>query len=236
MLAEPIAQPPARAYKYYDLIMAAFVAVLLCTNLVSVVKRVNVGGFVFGAGVLFFPISYLFGDLLTEVYGYARSRKVVWAGFGALIFATLVTQVVLRLPADSSWTKQAAMESVFGGTWRVVVASMAGFFAGEFVNSYTMAKMKVWTGGRYLWTRTIGSTVTGELADSVLFYPIAFLGAEGWPLDKVVVVLVTNYTLKVGWEVLATPLTYRLVAFLKRAEGEDHYDVGTNFTPFSLQT
>ena len=236
MSTEPIARPPAKAYKYYDLIMAAFVAVLLCTNLVSVVKRVNVGGFVFGAGVLFFPISYLFGDLLTEVYGYARSRKVVWAGFGALIFATVVTQTVLRLPPDPSWGKQAAMESVFGGTWRVVLASMAGFFVGEFVNSFTMAKMKVWTGGRHLWSRTIGSTMTGELAYSLIFYPVAFLGTAGWPVDKVLVVLGTNYALKVGWEVLATPLTYKLVAFLKRAEGEDHYDVGTNFTPFSLQT
>jgi queuosine precursor transporter len=251
------AAPERRSYRYYDLIMAAFVTVLLCTNLISAPKRVTVGGFVFGAGVLFFPISYLFGDILTEVYGYARSRKVVWAGFGALAFATFMSQVVLRLPPDPSWVQKVAVvsdrvvpdresslvlenqvvwESVFGGTWRIVLASMVGFFAGEFVNSYTLAKMKILTKGRFLWTRTIGSTITGEAADSLLFYPIAFLGRPGWPVERVVLVLVTNYCLKVGWEVIATPLTYKVVAFLKRAEGEDYYDYGTDFTPFSLET
>ncbi len=247
-----------RVYKYYDLIMAAFVTILLCSNLISAPKRVVVFDRVFGAGVLFFPISYLFGDILTEVYGYKRSRKVVWAGFGALAFATLVSQVVLRMPPAPNWSQGVAIagghvvpgardspirldnqlvwETVFGGTWRIVLASMIGFFAGEFVNSYTLAKMKIWTEGRHLWSRTIGSTVTGELADSLIFYPIAFLGRPGWSVPEVLAVMTSNYLLKVSWEVLATPLTYAVVGFLKRAENEDYYDVGTDFTPFSLET
>jgi uncharacterized PurR-regulated membrane protein YhhQ (DUF165 family) len=250
-----------RSYRFYDLIMAAFVTVLLCTNLISAPKRVEVGGFVFGAGVLFFPISYLFGDILTEVYGYARSRKVVWAGFGALLFATLVSQVVIRMPPDPSWSmpmqivdgrvipasgattgdivrldRQDIWETVFGSTWRIVLASMVGFFTGEFVNSYTLARLKVWTRGKHLWMRTIGSTLVGEAADSMLFYPIAFLGMPGWPPSKVFAVMAMNYTLKVSWEVIATPLTYRIVAYLKRVEHEDYYDYNTNFTPFSLET
>ncbi|RUL87747.1 queuosine precursor transporter [Tautonia sociabilis] len=225
-----------RVYRYYDLIMAGFVTVLLCTNLISAPKRVELFGFVFGAGVLFFPISYLFNDILTEVYGYKRSRKVVWAGFGAIGFAAVVSQVVLALPAASSWPNQEIWETVFGGTWRIILASMAGFFGGEFVNSYTLAKMKLWTDGRFLWTRTIGSTLTGEAVDSILFYPIAFLGRPGWALEDVLGVMVANYCLKVGWEVIATPMTYRIVGFLKRAEHEDYFDYDTDFTPFSLET
>ncbi len=228
--------PVGRVFKYYDLIMAAFVTILLCTNLISAPKRASVGGFVFGTGVLFFPISYLFGDILTEVYGYARSRKVVWAGFGAIVFASFMSWTVVNLPPDPSWKNQAAWETVFGGTWRVVLASILGFFVGEFVNSYTLARMKVLTRGKYLWTRTIGSTITGEAADSLVFYPIAFLGQPSWPLDKVLLVMGTNYCLKVAWEVLATPLTYAIVGYLKRAENEDFYDVNTDFTPFSLET
>ncbi len=225
-----------RVYKYYDLIMAAFVTILLCSNLISAPKRAMVGGFVFGTGVLFFPISYLFGDILTEVYGYKRSRKVVWAGFGALLFASFMSWSVVHLPHDPSWKNQKAWETVFGGTWRVVLASMLGFFTGEFVNSYTLAKMKILTRGRYLWTRTIGSTITGEAADSLVFYPIAFLGQPSWPLEKVLLVMGTNYCLKVAWEAIATPLTYLIVGFLKKAEHEDYYDIDTDFTPFSLET
>lgn len=232
----PASSKGARNYKYYDLIMAAFVTILLCTNLISAPKRASVGGFVFGTGVLFFPISYLFGDILTEVYGYKRSRKVVWAGFGAIGFASFMAWVVVSLPPDPTWTNQKAWETVFGGTWRVVLASMLGFFAGEFVNSYVLAKMKILTRGKWLWTRTIGSTIAGEMADSIVFYPIAFLGRPGWPMDKVILVLATNYALKVLWEILATPLTYAVVGFLKKAEHEDYYDIDTDFTPFSLET
>jgi uncharacterized integral membrane protein (TIGR00697 family) len=233
----PAPPGPRRSFRYYDLIMAAFVTVLLCTNLISAPKRIQIGDLpAFGAGVLFFPISYLFGDILTEVYGYARSRKVVWAGFGALAFATLMSQVVLRLPAAPTWTNQASWETVFGGTWRIVLASMVGYFAGEFVNSFTLAKMKVATAGRFLWARTIGSTIAGEAADSVLFYPIAFLGRPGWSPQDVLAVMAANYCLKVTWEVLATPMTYAIVGYLKRAEHVDHFDYDTDFTPFSLET
>jgi uncharacterized integral membrane protein (TIGR00697 family) len=229
-------QATRRDYRYYDLIMAAFVTILICSNFISAPKRVTLAGFTFGAGVLFFPISYLFGDVLTEVYGYARSRKVVWAGFGALASASFMSWVVLRLPAAPTWHNQEAWETVFGGTPRVVVASMLGFFCGEFANSFTLAKLKIATAGRWLWVRTIGSTLAGELVDSVLFYPIAFLGRPGWSAEDVVQILLANYTLKVGWEVAATPLTYKVVGFLKRAEREDYYDYGTDFTPFSLET
>lgn len=221
------------SYRYYDFIMAGFVTVLLCSNFISAPKRVMIGGQVFGAGVLFFPISYLFGDILTEVYGYARSRRVVWAGFAALGFATVISWIVLALPPDPRWGHQAAWETVFGGTWRVVLASMLGFFAGEFTNSFTLARLKILTRGRFLWLRTIGSTIVGEAVDSLIFYPIAFLGV--WDLDRVGLVLAANYVLKVGWEVVATPLTYRIVGFLKRAEGVDYFDYGTDFTPFSLE-
>src|SRR4051794_24253832 len=162
--------PPPRAYRYYDLIMVAFVTVLLCSNLISAAKRVALGPFVFGAGVIFFPISYVFGDILTEVYGYARSRRVVWAGFAALLFASVMSWVVLALPPAPRFN-QPAWEAVFGGTPRIVAASMIGYFAGEIANSYTLARMKVWTRGRWLWTRTIGSTIVGEAVDSLCFYP-----------------------------------------------------------------
>lgn len=213
--------------------MAAFVTVLLCSNLISAAKRVRVGALVFGAGVIFFPISYVFGDVLTEVYGYARSRKVVWAGFGALVFASVMSWIVLALPPDDA-DSQVAWEAVFGGTPRIVVASMVGYFAGEFANSYVLARMKVLTRGRWLWTRTIGSTIVGEAVDSLCFYPLAFAGV--WTTEKMVQVLVTNYCLKVLNEVLMTPVTYRVVNFLKRAEREDYYDYDTDFTPFSLKT
>lgn len=219
--------------RYFPFLMAAFITVLLCSNFISAPKRVTIGSLTFGAGVLFFPLSYLFGDVLTEVYGYARSRQVVWAGFAAMIYASVVSVVVLRLPADPRWPHQAAFEAVFAGAPRVVLASISAFFVGEFANAYVLARLKVRTGGRFLWIRTIGSTVVGEAADSLIFYPVAFYGI--WQNDRLVQVLLTNYALKVGWEVLATPLTYVVVGLLKRAEGADHFDVGTNFTPFSLR-
>jgi queuosine precursor transporter len=221
-----------RVYKYYDLIMAAFVTVLLCANLVGASKVCRIWGFTFGAGVLFFPLSYLFGDILTEVYGYARARKVVWAGFTALIFASFMSWSVLRFPPDPQWIHQVAFETVFGATPRIVIASLIAYFCGEFCNSYVLAKMKIFTSGRMLWSRTIGSTVIGEAVDSIIFYPIAFVGI--WRLDLVLRVLVGNYVLKVLWEVAATPFTYKIVNFLKRVESEDYYDRDTDFTPFSL--
>jgi len=225
---------PARTYRYYDLVMAAFVTVLLCANLIGASKVATLGGFTFGAGVLFFPISYVFGDVLTEVYGYARARKVVWAGFGAMIFASFMSLVILAFPPAPGWPHQAAFETVFGGTWRIVGASLVAYFCGEFCNSFVLAKMKIRTEGRFLWLRTIGSTIVGEAVDSLIFYPLAFLGI--WSTDLVLKVMLTNYALKVGWEVFMTPATYVVVNALKRAEHEDYFDRNTEFTPFSLRT
>jgi len=228
----------ARVYRYYELIMAAFVCVLLCANLIGVSKvaQIEIAGHSlrFGAGNLFFPLSYLFGDVLTEVYGYARSRKVVWAGFGSLAFASLMSFAVVHLPPADGWNGQAVIEAAFGSTWRIALASLIGYFCGEFANSVTLAKLKVLTRGRLLWTRTIGSTILGEACDTLVFYPLAFFGV--WSNEVLASVMVANYCIKVGWEVVATPVTYRVVAALKRAEREDYYDVSTNFTPFSLET
>jgi uncharacterized integral membrane protein (TIGR00697 family) len=229
--SETVTHAPRR-YRYYDLIMAAFVTVLLCSNLIGVGKPTHVGPVVFGAGVLFFPISYLFGDVLTEVYGYARARRVVWAGFGALIFASLMSWIILALPPAPGWQGQATMQAIFGQTPRIVLASLLAFWAGEFANSFTLARMKVRTEGRFLWMRTIGSTIVGEAVDSLIFYPAAFLGV--WDTATVMKVVLSNYVIKVVWEIVATPVTYRVVAFLKRHEHEDWFDRDTDFTPFSL--
>lgn len=227
-------QSPIRNYRYYDLVMAAFVTVLLCSNIIGTSKVCQVWGVTFGAGVFFFPISYIFGDILTEVYGYARARKVVWAGFGALFFASFMAWVIVKMPPAPNFTNQQALETLFGNTPRIVLSSLIAYGVGEFCNSYVLAKMKILTEGRYLWMRTIGSTLVGEMADSVVFYPLAFLGV--WPTEMVVKVMIANYFLKVSWEVVMTPVTYRVVNFLKRAEREDYYDRGTDFTPFSLKT
>ena len=221
--------------------MAAFVTVLLCANLIGVQKVTYVtlpfyGEYLYGAGVLFFPLSYLFGDILTEVYGYKRSRRVIWAGFGALIFASLMAFIVTSLPAASTMgiDQQNAVNTIFGQTWRIVLASLLAFWAGEFTNSFVLAKMKIFTAGRYLWTRTIGSTVAGEAVDSLIFYPVAFLGT--WPTEQVIAVMIGNYVLKVLWEALVTPVTYLIVGFLKRVENEDYFDTETDFNPFTLST
>ena len=230
----PQASGPRRNYRYYDLVMAAFVTVLLCADVIGAAKVARLFGITFGAGVLFFPISYIFGDVLTEVYGYARARKVVWAGFGALGFASFMSWAILAFPPAPGWPHQAAYETVFGATPRIVLASLVAYFCGEFCNSYVLAKMKLRTDGRLLWTRTIGSTIVGEAVDSAVFYPVAFLGV--WSSALVLQVMLSNYAIKVLWEVLMTPVTYRVVNFLKRAEREDYFDRETNFTPFSLQT
>ena len=232
---------PRRNYRYYDFIMVAFVTVLVCSNFIGAAKQAVVevpllGPIPFGAGVLFFPISYIFGDILTEVYGYGRDRRVVWAGFGALAFASFMAWVVVNLPPGPSEymkTYQPALEAVFGNAWRIALGSMIAFWCGSFVNSYVLAKMKIWTEGKRLWTRTIGSTLAGELVDSSLFYFIAFYGI--WETSDVIKVAMAQYLLKSAWEALMTPVTYRIVAFLKRAEHEDHYDRHTNFTPFSVK-
>lgn len=232
----PDTGPLRRQYKYYDLVMAAFVTVLLCANIIGVQKRSVFFGFTFGTGILFFPLSYVFGDILTEVYGYARSRRVIWAGFAAEAFAAFMAYVVVAMPAAPGWDGQETYERVFGSTPRIVMASLCAFWAGEFANSFVLAKMKIRTDGRFLWMRTIGSTIIGEGVDSLIFYPLAFYGATGWTTEQVIAVMLTNYALKVGWEAVATPVTYRVVSFLKRVENEDYYDRQTKFTPFSLET
>jgi uncharacterized integral membrane protein (TIGR00697 family) len=216
-----------QGYRYYEFVMAAFVAVLLCSNLVGPAKIAQLelpllGAVTFGAGVLFFPISYVFGDVLTEVYGYSRARRVIWAGFGALLFASVMSAVVVALPPAPGWTNQPAYEIAFGSTWRIALASLLAFWCGEFVNSFVLAKMKIATRGRWLWTRTIGSTIVGEGVDSALFYPLAFYGSGLIPDAMLPKVMLAQFVAKVAVEIVFTPLTYRLVAALKRAEQEDY--------------
>ncbi|WP_246350481.1 queuosine precursor transporter [Sphingobium boeckii] len=222
-----------RHFRYFDFVMAGFVTILLLSNLIGAAKLSTVAGFTFGAGILFFPLGYVIGDVLTEVYGYARARRCVWAGFFAMLFMAVMSYIVVHLPAADGWGDQKAYESVFGNTWRIVFASLFAFWAGEFVNSFVMAKMKIWTQGRHLWSRTIGSTIVGQGVDSLIFYPLAFLGA--WSTAQVLTVMVTNWAMKVAWEALLTPVTYAVVNRLKRAEGVDVYDEDTNFTPFSAK-
>jgi uncharacterized integral membrane protein (TIGR00697 family) len=229
-----------RSYRYYEFVMAAFVTILVCSNLVGPAKIAQVdlpliGAFTFGAGVLFFPISYVFGDVLTEVYGYARARRVIWCGFGALVFASIMAAIVVALPPAPFWQHQGAYEIAFGSTWRIVGASIIAYFCGEFVNSFILAKMKIATQGRWLWSRTIGSTVAGEAVDSALFYPLAFYGSGIIPDEKLPLVMLAQFVVKVGVEVAFTPFTYKLVAALKRAENEDYYDRNTSFNPFTLK-
>lgn len=226
--------------RYFDFVMAAFVTILLLSNVLGAGKVATVdlpliGDWPFGAGILFFPVGYVIGDVLTEVYGYARARRCIWAGFAALVFMAFMAWVVVALPPAADWTGQASYEAVFGQVPRIVFASIIAFWAGELTNSYVLAKMKIWTKGKHLWMRTIGSTVAGQGVDSLIFYPLAFLGAVGWTNDLVLKVLVTQWILKVSWEAILTPATYAVVGFLKRREGIDVYDEGTDFTPFRMQ-
>jgi uncharacterized integral membrane protein (TIGR00697 family) len=226
-----------RHFRYFDFMMAAFVTILLLSNIIGAGKRAVIdlpwiGPWPFGAGILFFPVSYVLGDVLTEVYGYARARRCVWAGFAALLFMVFMSMVVVALPPDKGWTGQAAYEAVFRQAWRIASASLCAFWAGEFANSFVLARMKVLTQGRWLWTRTIGSTIVGEGVDSLIFYPMAFLGEADWTAHQVLVVLITQWVLKVSWEVILTPVTYAVVGFLKRREGVDVFDEKTDFSPF----
>jgi len=231
-----------RSYKYFDLIMALFVAVLIISNVASSAKIVDWGvslfnlPLAFDAGTLLFPISYIFGDILTEVYGYQRSRRVIWAGFFALVLAALSFYIISILPGEATWQEYAgedAYRAILGSmsSGGIVLGSLAGFWLGEFSNSFTLARMKVLTNGRWLWARTIGSTLIGELVDTVAFVAVASaLGVFPWSLF--LTLTVANYIFKVGIEALMTPLTYLAVGALKRAEDEDVYDRDTNFNPF----
>lgn len=229
-----------KQYKYYDFIMAAFAVVLVCSNLIGPGKitQINapiVGTLTFGAGIMFFPISFIFGDILTEVYGYAASRRVIWAGFVGLAFASVMAWVIVSLPPAPEWHDQVAYQSVFGSTGRIALASLVSFVAGEFVNSFVLAKMKILTQGKMLWSRTIGSTIFGEAVDSVMFFPLAFYGSGEFPDAMLPKIIVAQFTAKVLVEVAFTPIMYKIVAFLKRAENEDYYDTKTDFSPFILK-
>jgi uncharacterized integral membrane protein (TIGR00697 family) len=229
-----------RPLRYFDLVMAAFVAILLLSNILGAGKVAQIdlpliGLWPFGAGILFFPLSYVIGDILTEVYGYARARRCIWVGTAALLFMAFMAWVVVKLPPSPSWGGQAAYEQIFGQVPRIVMASIVAFWAGEFVNSVVLARMKVWTAGKYLWARTIGSTACGQGVDSLIFYPLAFWGATGWTNELVLQVMLTQWALKVAWEALLTPVTYAVVGALKRREGVDVYDERTDFTPFAAR-
>ncbi len=227
----------ATQFRYFDFVMAAFVVILLLSNVIGAGKRAIidlplVGLWPFGAGILFFPISYVIGDILTEVYGFARARRCIWAGFAATLFMAFMAWVVVKLPPAPDWGGQAAYEAVFGQVPRIVLASVIAFWVGEFANSFVLAKMKVWTRGRHLWTRTIGSTIVGQGIDSLIFYPVAFYGAPDWPVEAMLAVMASQFVLKVGWEVILTPVTYLVVGWLKRREGVEVFDTATDFTPF----
>ena len=239
-----------REFRYYDFVMVAFVVILLLSNVIgagkpAVVNLPWIGAWPFGAGILFFPLSYLIGDILTEVYGYARARRCVWAGFAGLIFMAFMEQVVVALPPASGWTGQASYEYVFGQSifvdpaaatgLRIIAASITAFWVGEFANSFVLAKLKILTEGRMLWTRTVGSTVVAQGFDSLIFYPLAFYGMTDWPAHQIAAVMLSQFVLKVSWEVLLTPVTYLVVNFLKRREGVDVFDRGTDFSPFKAR-
>jgi uncharacterized integral membrane protein (TIGR00697 family) len=232
---------PVRRFRYFEFVMVAFVVVLVCSNLIGPAKAAQVqlpwwGPVTFGAGVLFFPISYVFGDILTEVYGYSRARRVIWAGFASLLFAAFMASVIVALPHAPNWPNQAAYEIAFGNTWRIALASMFAYFCGEFVNSYVLAKMKVATNGRYQGARFVGSTIAGEAVDSALFYPLAFYNSGIMPNELVITLAYTQFVAKTLVEVAFLPVTYRIVAFLKKAENEDYYDRDTDFNPFKVET
>lgn len=218
-------------FRYFSIISSIFVAVLLISNTVTV-KLIHIGPFIFSGAIILFPLSYIFGDILTEVYGYSKSRRIIWTGFGCLIFMSLIYLIVGFLPAAPGWNNQEAYWSILGFAPRVVLASIIAYFSGEFSNSFVLSKMKVITQGKHLWARTIGSTIVGEGVDTALFVWIAFIGIV--PGNILVVAAISSYFFKVFYEIIATPLTYKIVAFLKKEEGIDVYDYDVRFNPFKL--
>jgi uncharacterized integral membrane protein (TIGR00697 family) len=229
MTEQPITGKRERLYRWIDLVTATFVAVLIISNVAST-KILLLGPFTFDGGTILFPLAYIFGDVLTEVYGYRRSRRVIWTGFFWLMAAAIIFGIVDVLPPAPGWDLQSSYHAILGQTPRIVIASLVAYFAGEFSNSFVLAKMKILTKGKWLWTRTIGSTLVGEAIDTGLFLSIAFLGFL--PKDLLLQVFISNYIFKVGVEVLFTPVTYQVANFLKRSEREDYFDYGTDFNPF----
>jgi len=222
---------PELQSQYFFFISVLFVVVLMISNTVAV-KLVAIGPFVLAGATFFFPISYIFGDVLTEVYGYKAARKIIWAGFGAMVLMSLGYLFVQYLPAASFWGGQAAYESILGFVPRIIFGSVVAFFIGEFCNSYIMSRLKVATNGRWLYLRTIGSTVVGEGVDSLVFAVIAFAGTI--PTESLLTLIISGYLFKVGYEILATPITYYVIRALKRAEGIDTFDKDINYNPFKF--
>ena len=216
---------------YFDIIMALFVAVLIISN-IAATKMLKLGPFTFDGGTILFPLSYIFGDILTEVYGYKRARRVIWTGFFCTFLMAAILMIVGKLTPAADWPFQDAYMAILGMTPRIVLASLIAYFAGSFSNSFSLAKIKIATKGKWLWLRTIGSTIVGEGIDTILFILIAFWGVL--PASLLLTVIISNYIFKVGVEVIITPLTYKVVGFLKRREGVDVYDVNTNFNPFKV--
>ena len=222
-----------KSFKYLGAISVFFVSVLLISNVAST-KIVDFGYFTFDGGTLLFPLSYIFGDILTEVYGYKRARGVVWLGFFMALLMSVVFIVVGKLPSASGWNNQSAYDLILGLTPRIVLASLIAYACGEFSNSYILAKIKIKMKGKKLWVRTIGSTIVGEFIDSILFIIIAFWGIL--PNSLLITLIISNYIFKTSIEVLFTPITYKVVNFLKKKENEDYYDTDTNFNPFRLKS
>ena len=223
-----------KSYKYLDIATVAFVITLFISNFIGNSKIIQFGNFTCTAGVILFPFSYLIGDILTEVYGYSKSRRVIWIGFVSLILSVIFVQIMIKLPPANNWHNQKIFEEIFSNSARIAFSSIIAYWAGEFANSFTLAKMKILTGGKYLWTRTIGSTIAGEAADSLIFYPLAFYGLASFSWDLIFSIMLSNYVIKVLWEIIATPFTYKAVGLLKKQEHEDYYDYKTNFSPFVI--
>jgi queuosine precursor transporter len=221
----------SRSYKYLDVLTTAFVVILLVSNLVAQ-KICKIGPFAVSGAVLLFPITYIFGDVFTEIYGFAASRRAIWLGFFGTALLYLMGYITIALPAAPGWHNQQAFATVFGFIPRILAASLTAFWAGEFANSYTMARLKLVTNGRKLWTRTIGSTIVGQAVDTALVITLTFAGVV--PATTILNMIATGYALKVGYEVLATPLTYLVINWLKAAEQADAFDRNQSFNPFSL--
>lgn len=230
--SDKINLPDEKQTRYFEIILGLFVAVLLISNIAST-KITQIWKFTFDGGTIIFPLSYIFGDILTEVYGYKKARKAIWVGFFSAFLMSLVLWLIGVLKPAEGWDLQNAYISILGQTPRIVGASLAAYFAGEFSNSFIMAKMKILTKGRWLWTRTITSTIAGQAVDTALFCLIAFAGLYSWEL--LLSIIISNYIFKVGLEIIMTPATYRIVHFLKRKENTDHYDYRTDFNPFKIR-
>lgn len=221
-----------KPYKHLDLITAFFSVVLVLSNITST-KIISLGWLSFDGGLILFPLAYIFGDILTEVYGYAQARRVIWIGFAMNILMVAVFWLVGILPGDPGWGLQDSWNNILGVVWRIVLASLIAYLAGEFSNSYILAKLKIKTQGKMLWLRALGSTIVGQFLDTTIFILIAFAGVLPWHLLGVI--WLTNYLFKIIIEIILLPLTYRIVAWLKKKEGEDYFDKDTDFNPIKIQ-